>query len=486
MTTKITKLNILLYFLLAVSCSSSKAQQAQKVQQDVTKQPNIIFIFADDWGYGDISAHGSTWIETPHIDKMMTEGMDFANFTVNSPVCSPSRVAVMTGQFPARQSIHQHFQGWKAHKKRGMPDWMDPNGMSFPKEFQKAGYVTGHFGKWHLGWRAKDAPIETDYGYDEYATFNGSKTIEIQKGGSVGVDYAEDFIKKHKNKPFFINLWLHEAHTAHYPQERFMDKFGNLDEQKQVYASIIAEGDEAVGRIMKLLKELNLDENTLVVFSTDNGPEWEGSEKEKLHKGNKENGIAGLGKYYSVGETGGLKGQKRSLFAGGIRVPFVAKWPKVIPAGVVDKNSTVTAVDLLPTFFEAAGIEMPKDYQPDGESMMSAFKGKGLKRSKPIFWEWRGGNNQDFTWPTLGVREGDWKLVVDVTGDKYELFNIKEDWKEVNNLAEQNPEKSKELLKLVNDWKASLPEEPKENCLSEVRNKVPKSGKKKKKANKKN
>ena len=269
MTTKITKLNILLCFLLAVSCSSSKAQQAQKVQQDVTKQPNIIFIFADDWGYGDISAHGSTWIETPHIDKMITEGMDFANFTVNSPVCSPSRVAVMTGQFPARQSIHQHFQGWKAHKKRGMPDWMDPNGMSFPKEFQKAGYVTGHFGKWHLGWRSKDAPIESDCGYDEYATFNGSKTIEIQKGGSVGVDYAEDFIKKHKDKPFFINLWLHEAHTAHYPQERFMDKFGNLDEQKQVYASIIAEGDEAVGRIMKLLEELDLDENTLVVFSTD-------------------------------------------------------------------------------------------------------------------------------------------------------------------------------------------------------------------------
>lgn len=474
------KLILFSYLLIAISCVSSKAQQK------VEKKPNIIFIFADDWGYGDISAHGSTWVETPHIDKMITEGMDFANFTVNSPVCSPSRVAVMTGQFPARQSIHQHFQGWKAHKKRGMPDWMDPNDMSFPKYFQKAGYVTGHFGKWHLGWKAKDGPKESDYGYDEYATFNGTGTISIPKSKSVGVDYAEKFIKKNKDKPFFINLWLHEAHTAHYPLKKFMDKFGDLDEQKQVYASIIAEGDEAVGRISKLLKELNLDENTLVVFSTDNGPEWEGSAKDKLHKGNEENGVAGLGKYYSVGETGGLKGQKRSLFAGGIRVPFVAKWPKVIPSGVEDKKSVVTAVDLLPTFFEAAGIAMPKDYQPDGESMMSAFKGKGLERSKPIFWEWRGGSNQDYTWPSLGVRDGDWKLVVDKTGEKYELFNEKEDWKEENNLAEENPEKAKELLTMVNNWKATLPTEPRANTLSFVRNNAKAKGnKKKKKKNKK-
>lgn len=450
------KITALIYCLLIISCASIKAQQKNE-------KPNIIFIFADDWGYGDLSAHGSTWIETPNIDKMISEGMDFANFTVNSPVCSPSRVAVMTGQFPARQSIHQHFQGWKAHKKRGMPDWMDPKDMSMPREFQKAGYVTGHFGKWHLGWRAKDAPIESDYGYDEYATFNGSKTIDIPKAGSVGVDYAEAFIKKHKDRPFFINLWLHEAHTAHYPLEKFMDKFSGLDEQKQVYASVIAEGDEAVGRINKLLKELNLEKNTLVVFSTDNGPEWEGTEKEKIHKG------GGLGKYYSVGETGGLKGQKRSLFAGGVRVPFVAKWPGVIPKGVKNTHAVVTAVDLLPTFFEAAGIEMPNNYQPDGESMMAALKGEDFERTKPIFWEWRGGTSKAYTWPSLGVRDGDWKLVVDVTGNKYELFNLKEDWKEEHDLAKSNPQKAKELLEKVKKWKSGLPTKPRASCVSSVR-----------------
>ena len=453
---------IVVWFTLYLIVVFTACMQTQPELQ----KTNIIFILADDWGYGDLSAHGSTWIETPHIDKMISKGMDFANFAVTSPVCSPSRVAVMTGRFPARQNIHRHFQSWKAHKKRGMPDWMDPKDMSLPRELQRAGYVTGHFGKWHLGLKSKDAPIESDYGYSEYATFNGSKTINIPKSGSVGVDYAEAFIKKHKDKPFFINLWLHEAHTAHYPLSKYMKKFKKLDEQKRVYASVIAEGDEAVGRINKLLKKLNLEENTLVIFSTDNGPEWEGTETHKIHNQNDPNGF---GKYYSVGETGGLKGQKRSLFAGGIRVPFVAKWPKVITKGIKNSSSVVTAVDLLPTFFEVAGVQMPQNYQPDGESILSALKGKYFNRTKPIFWEWRGGINKEYTWPTLGVRNGYWKLVVDVTGHNYELYNVKEDWKEEYNLAEVNPKKAKELLELVKKWKQNLPKEPRVSCLSSIR-----------------
>ena len=433
--------------------------------QAKNQKPNIIFIFADDWGYGDLSLHGSTWVQTPNIDQMANEGMDFANFTVNSPVCSPSRVAVMTGQFPARQSVHQHFAGWKANKSRGMPDWMDPKGISFPRELQNAGYATAHFGKWHLG-SGDNVPKESLYGYDEYATFNGSKTIDINAAGSVGVDYAEDFIKKHKEEPFFINLWLHEAHLAHFPLPKYMKKFKALNEQQRVYASVIAEGDEAVGRINRLLKELNLEDNTLVVFSTDNGPEWAATKKYKTHK---KKDPKGLGKYYSVGQTGGLKGQKRSLFAGGIRVPFVVKWPGVVPAGVENTTAVVTAVDLAPTFLEAAGVKLPKGYQPDGESILSAFKAKNFQRSKPVFWEWKGGTSREYTWPTLGVRDGDWKLVVDVTGEKHELFNLKDDWKEVRNLSDSNPKKTTELLTLLATWKQSLPTEARVHCFSASR-----------------
>lgn len=423
-------------------------------------KPNIIFIFADDWGYGDMSKHGSTFCQTPNLDRMAEEGIDFANFTVNASVCTPSRVAVMTGQFPSRQCIYQHFAGLKANRNRGMPDWMDPHGPSVARMLQEAGYKTGHFGKWHLG-AGFGVPIENEYGYDKFATFNGSKTVEIPKGGLSSVDHAEKFIHEFKDEPFFVNLWLHEVHTPHIPLERFMEKFKHLGEAEQVYASVIAEGDEGVGRIMNLLKELNLDDNTLVVFSTDNGPEISSEAKE--HKG------GGLGKFHSVGETGGLKGEKRSLFSGGIRVPFIVRWPGVTPSGVDDKTSVITAVDLLPTFLAAADIPLPDGYQPDGENALSAFKGQGFERTKPIFWEWRGGDRQEYTWPTLGVRDGKWKLLVNKETKKQELYDLENDWVEQKDLAADYPEVVQKLNDKLDVWKATLPTESLKHCCSAAR-----------------
>ncbi|MDF7799350.1 sulfatase-like hydrolase/transferase [Pontiellaceae bacterium B1224] len=447
-------MNIKRIILAGVMLASGLAVRAE--------QPNIIFIFADDWGYGDMGKHGSTFCQTPNLDRMAEEGIDFANFTVNSPVCSPSRVAVMTGQFPARQCIHQHFQGVKAHIKRGMPDWLDPQAPMLPRMMQEAGYVTGHFGKWHLGSSA-DSPVEDAYGYDAFATFNGSGKNEIPKGGSVSVDRAEEFILEHQDQPFFVNLWLHEAHTPHLPQERFMEQFKDLGEAEQVYASIIAEGDEAVGRILKLLQELDLDEKTLVVFSTDNGPEH--STDDKGHKGQ------GLGKFYSVGETGGLKGEKRSLFSGGIRVPFVVRWPGVVPAGQTDTTSVVTAVDLLPTFLEAAGIALPEEYAPDGQSVFAAFKGEEFTRTKPIFWEWRGGDQQEYTWPSLGIRDGKWKLLVNPETQKMELYDLESDWAEKTDVSAKYPEVVQQLSEQLTIWKQSLPTEPPAVALSKARKK---------------
>ncbi|MEP2775915.1 MAG: sulfatase-like hydrolase/transferase [Luteolibacter sp.] len=434
-------------------------------------RPNIIFIFADDWGYGDIGIHGSTFCDTPNLDKMAKEGIDFANFTVNSPVCSPSRVAVMTGQFPARHSIHQHFQSVKAHIKRGMSDWLDVQAPMLPRFLKEAGYKTGHFGKWHLG-SSGDSPTEDKYGYDSFATFNGSGVNEIKKEGLASVDHAEKFIRENKDQPFFVNLWLHEVHTAHFPQERYLEKFKDLNEAERVYASVIAEGDEAVGRIMKVLDELGIDDNTLVVFSTDNGPE--SSDDEKEHKD-----TGGLGKFYSVGETAGLKGEKRSLFSGGIRVPFIVRWPGVAPAGTVDKTSFVTAVDLLPTFLAAAKVPLQKDYAPDGENILPAFKGEGFTRTKPIFWEWRGGTSKDYTWPSLAIQEGKWKLLVNKEENKLELYDLENDWAEKNDLAADFPEVVKELGKKLDAWKESLPTEPPANALSQARGKVKKDKKEK-------
>lgn len=437
-------------------------------------RPNIIFIFADDWGYGDLGIHGSTFCETPHLDQMAKEGMDFANFTVNSPVCSPSRVAVMTGQFPARHCVHQHFQSVKAHIKRGMPDWLDSQAPMLPRMLQDVGYKTGHFGKWHLG-SVSDSPTEDEYGYDRFATFNGSGKIEIKKDGLASVDHAVKFIRECKDETFFVNLWLHEAHLAHYPLEKYLKQFADLDEQKRVYASVIAEADEGVGRVFALLKELNIDEKTLVVFSTDNGPEFTRDEKHKFHGKDESEGLGG---YYSVGETGGLKGKKRSLFSGGIRVPFIVRWPGVVPASTTDETSIVTAVDLLPTFLDAAGAPLPDGFEPDGESALAAFKGEEWQRSKPIFWEWQGGDNQDYTWPSIGVRDGQWKLLVNKDRNLTELYDLERDWAETQDVADAHPEITRQLSEKLDAWKSSLPTEPSKNGLSKSRGKAAKKEKK--------
>ncbi|TWU55582.1 sulfatase family protein [Rubripirellula reticaptiva] len=431
-----------------------------------TSKPNIVFIFADDWGYGDLGIHGSTFCKTPNLDRMAKEGIDFTNFTVNSPVCSPSRVALMTGQFPARQCVHQHFQSIGAHIKRGMPDWLDPQAPMLPRMLKEAGYKTGHFGKWHLG-SVADSPSEDAYGYDRFATFNGSGKNEIKKDGLASVDHAVEFIREFKDQPFFVNLWLHEAHLAHYPLEKFLEQFKDLDEQKRVYASVIAEADEGVGRVFALLKELGLDQNTLVVFSTDNGPEFTRGEDSKIHL----EGEEGLGGYYSVGETAGLKGRKRALFAGGIRVPFIVRWPGVVPPGKTDTTSVLTAVDLLPTFLEVASVALPNDFEPDGQSALSAFKGEPLTRTKPIYWEWKGGDSQDYTWPSLGIRDGKWKLLVNEEQKKIELYDLENDWAEKKDVAADVPDVVGQLSQKLGAWKESLPTAPSENSVSKARKK---------------
>jgi len=450
-------------FVSSASALQIISEPAKKTTRASLKPPNIIFIFADDWGYGDLGIHGSGFCKTPNLDRMAEEGIDFRQFTVNNPVCSPSRTAVMTGQFPARHCIHRHFASVEHHQKAGMPDWLDPKLPLLPKLLKKAGYITGHFGKWHLTNRhVPDAPLPPEYGYDEYGAFNVPgpqiRTAET-------CPRAVDFIRRHKDKSFFINVWLHETHTPHYPLPKYLKRFEHLDEQKRVYAAVVAEADAGIGSILGTLKKLGLDENTLVIFSSDNGPEWTGK---RTAQDDNSTG-RGLGTYYSVGETAGLKGPKRSLFAGGIRVPFVARWPGVIPKGRIDRTSVLTGVDLFPTFLELAGQSIPTDLKLDGESIVPALKGLVFKRTKPIHWEWRGGHGPPYLWPHLGIRDDKSKMLVNEELNRTELYDIEADWAETTNVAADNPHVVNALTKKALAWKKSLPTKPPAHCFSRLR-----------------
>jgi len=430
--------------------------------------PNIVFIFADDWGWGDLESHGSTTLKTPNIDRLASEGTDFHQFTVNSPVCSPSRVAVMTGQFPERFNIVQHFATIEHHVRVGMPDWLDPAAPMLPRILKDVGYTTGHFGKWHLTNRwVEDAPLPDQYGFDEYGAFNvpGENTPTAESA-----DRAIDFIRRHNNEPFFVNLWLHETHTPHYPEPKFLQQFENLDEAEQVYAAIVAAGDRDVGKILTVLDELELSENTIVIFSSDNGPETPTDSK----KHNDLSTGPGLGRFYSVGTAAGMKGQKRSLFAGGVRVPFVVRWPGKVPEGKTDTTSVMTAVDLLPTLAAIAGAQLPAGYDPDGESVLSALQGDSFERNTDVYWVWPPGlSSQDMTsyyWPHLAYQSGGWKLLSNEKLGKVELYDVQGDWHETDDVAADNPEVVQRLLAEMTELRATFPKYPGSEVLSSLRN----------------
>jgi len=419
--------------------------------------PNIVFLFADDWGWGDLSCHGHPHVRTPNIDRLAAQGIDFHQFNVCNPVCSPSRTAAMTGHFPARYSVHQHFADHAMNRQRGMPDWLDPKAVMLPRLLQRAGYRTGHFGKWHLTYDTiADAPHPSVYGFDESAVFNGPAPHTTPDRL---IDDAIEFIKKNKDGPFFVNVWLHETHTPHYPPQAALDAGADLDEQHRVYAAVVAEGDRKVGRILDALHAAGVDDRTLVIFSSDNGPEWTGAENSKQLQ-------EGLGTYYSVGVTGGRRGRKRSLFEGGVHVPFIVRWPGRAPAGVTDKSTVVVAVDLLPTLCAAAGVAMPAGYESDGENLLPAYEGRPTARTKPLFWEWRGTAVEPDWWPRLAVRDGNWKLLMDPNAKRAELYNLANDPGERNDRASSEREHARRLTEMALAWQSSLPASPPDDCIS--------------------
>lgn len=439
----------------------------------VDTRPNILFIFADDWGWGDLSCHGHPYVKTPNIDRLAKEGTDFHRFTVASGVCSPSRTAVMTGHFPARYNIDGHFAWVPSNEKRNMPDWLSPESTLLPRLLQESGYATAHYGKWHLSNNMiPDSPLPSEYGYDDYGAFNcAGEQMPVHEDSENTISFIEQATAS--GKPFFINVWLHEPHTPFHTVPKYRWRFRELEETDNIYASVLSHADDRVGEILNALDRLKLSDNTLVIFSSDNGPARASRPTPLALQHDTATG-AGYGIAAAKGITGGRKGYKASLFEGGVGVPFLARWPGKIPAGKIDSQSLISAVDLLPTFCEIANVSLPKDYVPDGLSQTNSLMGLGtVTRKKPLFWKtqaaWPPRKGSPNHWVSWAIVDQQWKLVANGNLSHYELYDIADDLKEEKDLALDNPQVTKRLLEQLTQWQGTLPKHPTGNVFSKER-----------------
>ena len=396
------------------------------------QKPNIVYIFADDLGYGDLSCYGAKDINTPNIDQIAKEGIKFTEFYSASSVCSPSRAALLTGRYPQRMGINTVFF---LESFTGIPD----KEITIPEILKEKGYATGIVGKWHLGHHSKYLPLQ--HGFDEYFGIpysNDMESVVYMRGNEVEsykvkqqyitktyTKEAQKFITKNKDNSFFLYIAHSMPHVPLYASEEFIGT-----SKRGLYGDVVQELDWSVGQILKSLREHGILENTLIVFSSDNGP-WLAM---------KEDG----------GSAGDLREGKTFTFDGGMKVPTVAMWKNRIPQGIIN-TEVASQMDWFPTIANITGSSIPKGLVIDGLDISKVLTDKGnRKNSDLLFLDGK---------QLQGYRSGQWKVKLPYKGfrgNKWKqfvkahdtlLFNLNTDPGEKNNLFEKYPEKAKEILK---------------------------------------
>jgi arylsulfatase A-like enzyme len=449
-----------------------------------TRKPNIIFIMADDLGWRDLGCYGSTFHQTPNLDKLASRSVKFTQAYAANPLCSPTRSSVMTGLWPARIGITApvcHLPQVILDKKlsKGNPKQrvlvadsitrLDTSYTTLPKLLKEAGYRTGHFGKWHLG-PAPYSPLEHGFEKD-WPHYNGPGPAgsfvapwkfppALKITGKPG-EHLEDtlsgevvkFIENHKEEPFFINYWQFGVHSPYDAKPEIVEKYRKLVDPKNpqrnpVYAAMVESIDDAVGRVLNALDQHGLTENTIIVFFSDNGgvswPDRDGGP----HKSDKFQTDMASPPTSNLP----LRNGKASLYEGGVREPCLVVWPGVTKAGTVNE-SVIQSIDWMPTLLEMASVPMPSTLKPDGISIVPTLKGQALKRDA-IFCHFPHDTPASSQHPGTSVRRGDWKLIRLYAenqdgSDKLELYNLKDDLAESKDLAAQNPELVIELNTLI-------------------------------------
>lgn len=439
-----------------------------------SQKPNVIVVFIDDMGYSDFSCFGGT-VKTQHIDRLASEGIKFTNFYVNSPICSPSRVALTTGQYPHRWRITSYLNNRRDNKRRGMAQWLDPKAPTLARQLQKAGYATGHFGKWHMGGQrdVAEAPEISKYGFDKSLTnfegigpkllpltlkpnpeggnpipgriwadaerlgegFKWMQRSEITTGF---IDEALEFIdsSKRDNKPFFINLWPDDVHGPWWPP---LDKWGGS--RRALYNGVLDSMDEQLARLFdRVRNDPKLRNNTIITVCSDNGHEP------------------------GAGTSKPFRGAKTWMYEGGIRSPLVVWAPGLMPdakKGSTNETSVFSAIDLNRSLYSLTGTQPSQKL--DGEDLATTLVGKSSdSRKAPIFWRRPPdrpgfGHGFDEDNPDLAVRDGDWKYLVNLDSSDPQLYNLPKDPGESRNLAKENPKIVKRLHQAIMDWNSKMP-----------------------------
>ncbi len=451
--------------LILLLCATLSAFAAEQ------RRPNFVFVLIDDMGWGDFSCFGNTEAKTPNIDRLAAEGLRFSQFYVNAPICSPSRCAFVTGQYPQRWRINSFLDNRAENTRRGNAQWLDPQAPTLARTLQAAGYATGHFGKWHLGGQrdVDDAPAITAYGYDASLTnFEGMgpKLLPLtlkpgdkepkkiwadaeRLGGPVTwmnrteittgyADAALRFIDAAaaKHQPFYVDLWPDDVHSPYFPP---LEKWS--PEKHAIYLAVLEEMDRQLGRLFERIRgDAALRDNTVFVICSDNGPEP------------------------GAGSAGPFRGKKSQLFEGGLRSSLVVWAPGLMEKskrGALDANSVFAAMDLAPTLARLAGAKAAAGL--DGADLSGTLLGHTpASHPGPIFWR---RPPERKVWlpalavpqPDLAVRDGDWKLLCEYDGTKPLLYDLAQDQGETTDLAAREPAVVARLTAAVLAWHRSLP-----------------------------
>jgi arylsulfatase A len=435
--------------LVAALCCTLAVLPDGASAQDRDRRPNVVLIMTDDMGYGDLPSYGGTDIRTPNIDRLVREGVRLTDFYANGATCTPTRAGFITGRYQQRVELEAPLgAGGVQDAERGLA----ATGRSLPRLLADAGYATGLVGKWHLGWKPEFSPSAHGFGYffgfksgyvDYYEHTSGGDSptradlFEGDRPVSVPgymtdliTDRSVRFIEQHARAPFFLDV---AYNTPHWPYQvpgkpsvardrgRHLTPFDDSTSTRADYVAMMERMDHGVGQILDALDRLGLRDNTLVIFTNDNGGEW-------------------------LSRNGPLFHHKGSVWEGGIRVPAIVRWPGRIPAGTVSRQVGIT-MDLTASILSATGTRVPADASLDGIDLLPILRGTSPDVERTLFWRVAGARTQ------RAVRSGDWKLVLD---GRAMLFNLREDIGERRNVIGEQTAVARALMKKLDDWQAEI------------------------------